>query len=635
MSLAQLVGNRIQARTALGLCVPGECAQAVSLRIPRHLDAFSRLLEQRNRAVRHLDCLVEPQDEKQDSGSALHLLGERHRVGLLQLFTQADRLHDQVRGVVEVVQRRVDLGQRSDDLGFGQRILQLLIELRARLGQNFVDIDLPATRHRLRGGIERSDRRCARQDRRQELRDAFGATRFRDRAIALHRRAQRLALQQPGEDQQARQHERRGAERTPVASDVARDPVDAADSARMHGVSRHMAPDVVGEVLDRLVALRRLFLQRMQHDRVEITAQMPRKGLCTVESPGARGLVACAEDHRARQRRRLFADETFDFGGAPVPEVEHRLSAEQFVEQRSELVHVAGDRGARPAHLLRRGVARRKKTVLRGGAFDIEASGHGERLGDAEVDQPGQAVRIDEHVRRLDVAMQDEVAVRVLHGFADAEKQLQPLRRRQLPRTAIRVDGLSLHVLHDVVRLALAGDAGVEQPRDAGMIERGENLALALEPPDHLGVQGTRRQDLDRHLMPHETVDALALVDHAHAAAADFRDDAIGTEARADRARQRELCERDENVGGAGVPARVGAEQVGERVGEGGIFAAQRVDEPRGCRRIQIERGVEQTAQALPLRRGQSRAHFARLGTNALPANFTWQLVMGLDIPDT
>ncbi len=61
-----------------------------------------------------------------------------------------------------------------------------------------------------------------------------------------------------------------------------------------------------------------------------------------------------------------------------------------------------------------------------------------------------------------------------------------------------------------------------------------------------------------------------------------------------------------------GRSARVGAQHVCERAGEDGIVAAQRVDEQRGCRRIQIERGLEQTAQALPLRRGQSRAHSAR-----------------------
>ena len=55
------------------------------------------------------------------------------------------------------------------------------------------------------------------------------------------------------------------------------------------------------------------------------------------------------------------------------------------------------------------------------------------RLGDAEVDHLGHrlaVVQCDQHVRRLDVAMNDALLVGVLDGLADRDEQLQPLSRR-------------------------------------------------------------------------------------------------------------------------------------------------------------------------------------------------------------
>ena len=52
-------------------------------------------------------------------------------------------------------------------------------------------------------------------------------------------------------------------------------------------------------------------------------------------------------------------------------------------------------------------------------------------LGDAEVDDLGHrhaVVQRDQHVRRLDVAVDDPLLMGVLHGLADRDEQLQPLR---------------------------------------------------------------------------------------------------------------------------------------------------------------------------------------------------------------
>ena len=106
------------------------------------------------------------------------------------------------------------------------------------------------------------------------------------------------------------------------------------------------------------------------------------------------------------------------------------LSAEQHVEQDAERVHVGGDRHRLAEELLGRGVLRRQGTP----AFARELgrlarrSAFLEQLGDAEVEQLDAAVLCDQDVGRLDVAMDDEVGVRVRHRGEDVEEEPHPRR---------------------------------------------------------------------------------------------------------------------------------------------------------------------------------------------------------------
>ena len=55
-----------------------------------------------------------------------------------------------------------------------------------------------------------------------------------------------------------------------------------------------------------------------------------------------------------------------------------------------------------------------------------------DRLGDAEVDHLGHRLAVverDQHVRRLDVAVDDPLLVGVLDRLADRDEQLEPLAR--------------------------------------------------------------------------------------------------------------------------------------------------------------------------------------------------------------
>ena len=64
-----------------------------------------------------------------------------------------------------------------------------------------------------------------------------------------------------------------------------------------------------------------------------------------------------------------------------------------------------------------------------------------DRLGDAEVDDLGHrlaVVHVDQHVRGLDVAVDDAFLVRVLDRLADRDEQLEPLLGVRWPASQYR-----------------------------------------------------------------------------------------------------------------------------------------------------------------------------------------------------
>jgi hypothetical protein len=126
----------------------------------------------------------------------------------------------------------------------------------------------------------------------------------------------------------------------------------------------------------------------------------------------------------------------------------------------------------------------------------------------------------DEDVGRLDVAVDDPLLVRVLDGAADEHEQPQPLAGRELGPVAVVGDRDALDQLHDEEGPAGVGGAGVEDPRDVGVVHQGQRLPLRLEPRDHLTRIHPGLDDLQRHQPLHRRR-LLGEVDGAHAPLAD------------------------------------------------------------------------------------------------------------------
>lgn len=100
----------------------------------------------------------------------------------------------------------------------------------------------------------------------------------------------------------------------------------------------------------------------------------------------------------------------------------------------------------------------------------------------AEVDQLGRAVRLDEDVSRLDVAMVNPHGVKVVQDVQQAEQKVRgPCRVHALSggvHGGHQVEqGLPLDVFHNVIAGAV-GVKHVEHLHDAGVVELGQNGSL-------------------------------------------------------------------------------------------------------------------------------------------------------------
>ncbi len=184
-----------------------------------------------------------------------------------------------------------------------------------------------------------------------------------------------------------------------------------------------VAADVGIELLDRGIAVGRRCLQRLAQDRIQI-----RVG--PVDNPGQNH---CEGIHIARGADRLAASL---FGAG----------------------------------------------VLRGQGNDVgKPFALIEQARNPEVQQTYRACLGHQHVAALQVAVNHQVLMHVLHGRAQRTKQLEPGTNRQFALPAELVDRHPADVIHYQVRQPV-GSSSVEQPGDVRMVEVRQNLHLDAQP---------------------------------------------------------------------------------------------------------------------------------------------------------
>ena len=217
----------------------------------------------------------------------------------------------------------------------------------------------------------------------------------------------------------------------------------------------------------------------------------------------------------------------------------------------------------------------------------------GDERRDAEVQQVRLAVGRDEDVAWLQIAMDDEIAVRELHRAADLQKQAEPVVDGERRVLAVVVDAPTVDVFHDEIGQSLFGCAAIEEPRDQRMFELGEDLPLAAKAPQQIFVAERRRDDFDRHLLVEGVIGAGGEIDRAHAAASNLPDDLIRAKPPAAPADRR----------GGELARRLGEERVSGAIvcGEQGAHARAPVEirtlsleQGVAFRRRQVDRAIEQ-----------------------------------------
>src|SRR5437899_11119897 len=95
--------------------------------------------------------------------------------------------------------------------------------------------------------------------------------------------------------------------------------------------------------------------------------------------------------------------------------------------------------------------------------------------------------------------MNNQIPMRKFHRVADLQKELQSLTRRQLLRDCKSSHRYADNVVHDEVGQTIVGCACIEQSRDLGVIEPGQDLAFLSETAQDVSRVGASIQYLDRN----------------------------------------------------------------------------------------------------------------------------------------
>jgi hypothetical protein len=368
--------------------------------------------------------------------------------------------------------------------------------------------------------------------------------------FAMPSRHRGLPERDPETGDEGQQRQRTRGDRDTVATHELAGPIGPRVATRFDRPAVQVTPDVVRQTLDRRVTPARLLVHRLENDVVEITGEPPaerpgvrdrRRRQRTDATRHARG-GRCATGRRDRTCRRgdrgtrthrfglEHGADHFGRGGAPG-----RIGmrpGQQLVEQHAERVDVGGRSHLLGTELLGAGVERREgqvhgaelMTALRQLVVD---------LGYPEVEQLGHALGGHHDVARLEIPMNDQLAMRVLDRRAQREEEPEPLRDREHAIRAVGVQRLALDVFHHQIRQTFGRAATVQKPRDVGMIERGEDLPLASEAPDRLLVSETDPDQLESAALAEVALHALGQPHGAHAALTDRVQQPPGSEHRA------------------------------------------------------------------------------------------------------
>ncbi|MEI9893750.1 MAG: hypothetical protein WDN28_07575 [Chthoniobacter sp.] len=185
--------------------------------------------------------------------------------------------------------------------------------------------------------------------------------------------------------------------------------------------------------------------------------------------------------------------------GGRIEDALRHLPAKHLIKHHAEAVDVRAMIHARAALLLRRHVIRCTKHHARHRLAPL-LGGRRIHAREAEVGHLHPALRVHQHVGRLDVAMHHAFHVRVLQRLANAHDQFQGLVRLEPGRLDQMVQRRPLDELHDEIEMPLRRGAEVEYRDDVRVVQFRHRPRFAHKTIGKIPVDADlERQQLDRH----------------------------------------------------------------------------------------------------------------------------------------
>jgi len=185
-----------------------------------------------------------------------------------------------------------------------------------------------------------------------------------------------------------------------------------------------------------LVAVRRVWRERHSQHRVGRGGELRCRVFAEFRSNKRRDRCEIALQQALKMR-----------GQRGLGRVERRTPSEQVVEQRAKTPHIAARVGVASARLLRAHVGERAHR-----SFGRRGDGRVGDRGDSEVDHLRHTVGSDQHIARLEIAVDDAGAMRVLHCFGDRRDEQDALADAELSLVGEARDGLGMgHEFHDEI----------------------------------------------------------------------------------------------------------------------------------------------------------------------------------------
>ena len=292
-----------------------------------------------------------------------------------------------------------------------------------------------------------------------------------------------LPVGKTGQHDDVHQHRCRHA--SPMAAHVFAQPVERRLGAGEHRPSVEITLNVGSERIDGGIAIFGPRIQALLYDGGQVAGQRLAQSTFRESAVFRCGAGYCI----GQTVGLLFPDGPLNHGGHGCC-LARPGTGQQFKQNPAQRVDVAQCGYGFIAQLLGTGVGRRGHDG--GGQQAVWL----DEFRGAKVQQLDRAVRGDENIGRLQIEMDNQVAMGIGNGVAHAQKELQPFVNPQLARIAIRVQMGAVHVFHDQVGLSPVAQAGIQHAGDVGMIERGEDVLFAVEAFNKGGAGRVGRQHL-------------------------------------------------------------------------------------------------------------------------------------------